>query len=85
MASKAGRRRGVVLAVARIDGLIRAEDGEQIAFHAPAVTGRVPFARLAPGQPVTFDVVRLLDGRLMRAVRVRVVPARRTPPRKRAA
>lgn len=51
-------------------GFIRAENGQEIFFHATGVTGTTPFDNLNEGQRVTFDKQQDTRGRGERAVNV---------------
>ncbi len=53
-------------------GFIRAENGQEIFFHATGVTGSTPFDNLSEGQRVTFDKQQDTRGRGERAVNVQV-------------
>ncbi len=53
-------------------GFIRAENGQEIFFHATGVTGTTPFDNLNEGQRVTFDKQQDTRGRGERAVNVQV-------------
>jgi CspA family cold shock protein len=52
-------------------GFIRDERGQDVFFHATAVTGPTPFDNLSEGQEVTFDKEQDSRGRGERAVNVR--------------
>jgi cold shock protein len=52
-------------------GFIRAEDGQEIFFHATGVTGDTPYDSLTEGQRVTYDRTQDDRGRGQRAVNVR--------------
>ena len=51
-------------------GFIREQDGNELFFHASAVTGSTPFDNLQEGQTVTYDKTRDDRGRGDRAVNV---------------
>jgi cold shock protein len=53
-------------------GFIRAEDGQEVFFHATGVTGSTPYDSLTEGQTVTYDVEQDTRGRGQRAVNVQV-------------
>jgi CspA family cold shock protein len=51
-------------------GFIKAENGQEVFFHATGVTGNTPYDSLTEGQPVTYEKEQDSRGRGERAVRV---------------
>ena len=51
-------------------GFIRAENGQEIFFHATGVTGSTPYDNLQEGQQVSYTAERDTRGRGERAVNV---------------
>ena len=52
-------------------GFIRADNGQEVFFHATGVMG-TPYDSLSEGQTVTYDVERDTRGRGERAVKVQL-------------
>jgi CspA family cold shock protein len=52
-------------------GFIRAENGQEVFFHATGVAGDTPYDSLSEGQQVTYDVTQDDRGRGERAINVR--------------
>jgi cold shock CspA family protein len=51
-------------------GFIRADNGQEVFFHATGVAGTTPYDYLNEGQLVSYDVERDIRGRGDRAVNV---------------